>query len=167
MVESVGQKQAQYWNAVFGGRHHGGSSIVQYQQIQDDTESLICLYQYLEVPNLVVPVLELPELVLINSSVPGHHQAKPADLVDRNRMGHTRPSSGPPTGLSCRSLLGRRRVGKSFLLSRFARDVGGLYYQATRRTEAEQLATSVAPLANGSRTPHSDKASRCRTGKAC
>ena len=36
-------------------------------------------------------------------------------------------------------LSGPRRVGKSFLLSRFTRQVGGLYYQATRRTEAEQL----------------------------
>ena len=32
-------------------------------------------------------------------------------------------------------------MGKSFLLSRFCRQAGGLYYQATRRTEAEQLAT--------------------------
>ncbi len=37
-------------------------------------------------------------------------------------------------------ILGRRRVGKSFLLARFARAAGGLYYQATRRTESEQLA---------------------------
>ncbi len=37
-------------------------------------------------------------------------------------------------------LLGRRRVGKSYLLSRFARAVGGIYYQATKRTETEQLA---------------------------
>ncbi|MGH7718012.1 MAG: ATP-binding protein [Gemmatimonadaceae bacterium] len=37
-------------------------------------------------------------------------------------------------------VIGRRRVGKSYLLSRFARAVGGIYYQATRRTEAEQLA---------------------------
>ena len=36
-------------------------------------------------------------------------------------------------------VLGRRRVGKSFVLAPFARAVGGLYYQATRRTEAEQL----------------------------
>lgn len=36
-------------------------------------------------------------------------------------------------------ILGRRRIGKSFLLGRFAQEVGGLYYQATRRTEAEQL----------------------------
>lgn len=37
-------------------------------------------------------------------------------------------------------ILGRRRVGKSFLLARFARAAGGIYYQATRRTETEQLA---------------------------
>jgi uncharacterized protein len=36
--------------------------------------------------------------------------------------------------------LGRRRVGKSFVLSRWSRANGGIYYQATRQTEAEQLA---------------------------
>lgn len=38
-------------------------------------------------------------------------------------------------------VVGRRRVGKSYVLARFARAVGGIYYQATRRTEAEQLAS--------------------------
>ena len=37
-------------------------------------------------------------------------------------------------------VIGRRRVGKSFLLTRFTAQVNGIYYQATRRTEAEQLA---------------------------
>lgn len=37
--------------------------------------------------------------------------------------------------------LGRRRVGKSFVLSRFSKAVGGIYYQATMRTEPEQLAS--------------------------
>ena len=37
-------------------------------------------------------------------------------------------------------VVGRRRVGKSYLLAHFAHAVKGLYYQATRRTEAEQLA---------------------------
>lgn len=32
-------------------------------------------------------------------------------------------------------------MGKSFVLSRFARACGGVYYQATRRTESEQLAS--------------------------
>ncbi|MEP7002141.1 MAG: ATP-binding protein [bacterium] len=36
--------------------------------------------------------------------------------------------------------LGRRRAGKSWVLARFAKAVGGIYYQATNRTEAEQLA---------------------------
>ncbi|HEX9938990.1 MAG TPA: ATP-binding protein [Longimicrobium sp.] len=36
-------------------------------------------------------------------------------------------------------VVGRRRAGKSFLLTRFAQEVGGIYYQATRRTETEQL----------------------------
>lgn len=36
-------------------------------------------------------------------------------------------------------VLGRRRAGKSYLLGRFAREVGGIYYQATKRTEQEQL----------------------------
>jgi uncharacterized protein len=36
-------------------------------------------------------------------------------------------------------VLGRRRVGKSFLLTRFTRAVRGFYYQATKRTENEQL----------------------------
>jgi uncharacterized protein len=36
-------------------------------------------------------------------------------------------------------ITGRRRAGKSYLLSRFIRAAGGIYYQATRRTEQEQL----------------------------
>jgi AAA+ ATPase superfamily predicted ATPase len=36
---------------------------------------------------------------------------------------------------------GRRRAGKSFLLSHFVRSVDGVYYQATKKTEREQLAT--------------------------
>lgn len=35
---------------------------------------------------------------------------------------------------------GRRRAGKSYLLSHFARKVNGIYYQATKKTEREQLA---------------------------
>lgn len=37
-------------------------------------------------------------------------------------------------------VLGRHRVGKSYVLSRFTRGVCGVYYQATKRTEGEQLA---------------------------
>src|SRR5689334_9664027 len=65
---------------------------------------------------------------------------KPDDLYDRQRewnaLSETATSERPELAF----VLGRRRVGKSFLLSRFVREAGGLYYQATRRTEAEQLA---------------------------
>jgi AAA+ ATPase superfamily predicted ATPase len=37
-------------------------------------------------------------------------------------------------------VLGRRRAGKSFLLKHFSEMVGGMYYQATKRTEGDQLA---------------------------
>jgi AAA+ ATPase superfamily predicted ATPase len=36
-------------------------------------------------------------------------------------------------------VLGRRRVGKSFVLGPLARATGGLYYRASKRTENEQL----------------------------
>jgi AAA+ ATPase superfamily predicted ATPase len=36
-------------------------------------------------------------------------------------------------------VLGRRRAGKSFVLSKFATAVKGVYYQASSRTENEQL----------------------------
>lgn len=36
-------------------------------------------------------------------------------------------------------VLGRRRAGKSYLLTRFVREHRGLYYQATKQTEREQL----------------------------
>jgi hypothetical protein len=36
-------------------------------------------------------------------------------------------------------VLGPRRVGKSFLLAPWAQEVRGIYYQASRRSEAEQL----------------------------
>jgi AAA+ ATPase superfamily predicted ATPase len=66
---------------------------------------------------------------------------KPEDLFDRDKewadLADVWRSNRPELAF----VLGRRRVGKSFLLARFGRAVGGLYYQATRRTEAEQLAS--------------------------
>ncbi|MCK6572484.1 ATP-binding protein [Myxococcota bacterium] len=44
-------------------------------------------------------------------------------------------------------VLGRRRIGKSYTLSKFAADVGGLYYQSTRRSEGDQLAALTAVVA--------------------
>lgn len=65
---------------------------------------------------------------------------KPDDIVDRDDVWNqladvwARPEPALLFGL------GRRRAGKSWVLARFARAVGGIYYQATKRTETEQLA---------------------------
>ena len=64
---------------------------------------------------------------------------KPADLDERvqewDLLTRMWESPRPELGL----VLGRRRVGKTHLLARFAHAVGGLFYQSTRRSEAEQL----------------------------
>jgi AAA+ ATPase superfamily predicted ATPase len=65
---------------------------------------------------------------------------KPAEIVDRDREWQRLATLWASPRPELAFVLGRRRVGKSFLLARFVREAGGLYYQATRRTEAEQLA---------------------------
>ncbi|PKN56492.1 MAG: hypothetical protein CVU56_15815 [Deltaproteobacteria bacterium HGW-Deltaproteobacteria-14] len=64
---------------------------------------------------------------------------KPADIFDREAEWATLEAMWRKRGPQLAFVLGRRRIGKSHLLSRFARHVDGLYYQATRRTETEQL----------------------------
>lgn len=65
---------------------------------------------------------------------------KPADVFDRDQEWQTLSAIWRKARPDLVFVVGRRRVGKSFVLSRFSREVGGIYYQATRRTEAEQLA---------------------------
>jgi len=64
---------------------------------------------------------------------------RPPDILDRERewreLDRTWTSGRPELVF----VLGRRRAGKSFLLARYARSRRGLYYQATRRTDTEQL----------------------------
>lgn len=68
-----------------------------------------------------------------------HGIPKPPDLIDRadewTRLATAWASDKPELAF----VVGRRRVGKSYLLARFAHAVDGIYYQATRRTEGEQL----------------------------
>lgn len=64
---------------------------------------------------------------------------RPSDLVDRDAEWAALAAMWEKPRPDLVFVVGRRRVGKSFLLSRFTRQVGGIYYQATRRTEAEQL----------------------------
>lgn len=65
---------------------------------------------------------------------------KPSEVLARDRewaeLVRCYESGAPELYL----VLGRRRAGKSYLLTRFTHAVGGIYYQATKRTEKEQLA---------------------------
>lgn len=65
---------------------------------------------------------------------------KPPELFDRDAEWATLAALWRKPQPDLVFAVGRRRVGKSFLLTRFVEQVGGIYYQATRRTEAEQLA---------------------------
>jgi AAA+ ATPase superfamily predicted ATPase len=65
--------------------------------------------------------------------------SRPPDLFDRDAEWKALATLWGKRRPDLVFVVGRRRVGKSYLLSRFAREVGGVYYQATRRTEAEQL----------------------------
>lgn len=66
---------------------------------------------------------------------------KPASILDRDREWATLVKCWESDQPELVFVVGRRRVGKSHLLAPFAKNAGGLYYQATRRTEAEQLAS--------------------------
>src|SRR5690625_5277105 len=64
---------------------------------------------------------------------------RPDDLLDRDREWTTLTEAIQSTGPDLVLVLGRRRAGKSYLLTRFAHAARGLYYQATRQTELQQL----------------------------
>ncbi len=65
---------------------------------------------------------------------------KPPEILARDDVWRTLSAMWARPRPDLAFVIGRRRVGKSFVLSRFARACGGIYYQATRRTESEQLA---------------------------
>lgn len=69
-----------------------------------------------------------------------HMMTRPDDVIDRDRewarLGALLSDGKPHLSF----VTGRRRVGKSYLLARFTRECNGIYYQATRQTEADQLA---------------------------
>lgn len=87
---------------------------------------------------------------------------KPDEVLDRDAEWAALTAAWESPRPELVLVLGRRRVGKSFLLARFARQVDGLYYQATRRTGPEQLgrlcqvagaAFGDAALAHGAALP--------------
>ena len=81
-------------------------------------------------PYVVLPIMELPIMEAMRH---------PDDLLDRTVEWEEliRVWQRPRPELVF--VTGRRRAGKSHLLVRFARATGGIYYQATKRTEQEQL----------------------------
>lgn len=64
---------------------------------------------------------------------------KPADILDRADEWARLVDLWNSTEAQLVFIHGRRRVGKSWLLQRFTRQVNGLYYQAKRGTRREQL----------------------------
>ncbi|MDT8436636.1 MAG: ATP-binding protein [Gemmatimonadota bacterium] len=79
--------------------------------------------------------------MVVTDHTPETLMQKPGGMIDRDtawRQCNEMWESGRPDLYIVR---GRRRTGKSYLLSNFARAVGGIYYQATRKTERAQLAT--------------------------
>lgn len=79
--------------------------------------------------------------------------AKPSRLVDRDLEWAelSRLWSSPHPELT--TVLGRRRVGKSYLLSQFLEHHRGVYYQARRLTEAEQLRAFSATIGEAFKDP--------------
>lgn len=71
---------------------------------------------------------------------------KPAEIVDRNTEWAALEGIERARRPQLAFVLGRRRVGKSYVLSRFASAVGGVYFQATRRAEGEQLSQLTSVL---------------------
>lgn len=69
----------------------------------------------------------------------GSKVQKPDDILDRHREWEALTDLWRDPEAQLVFTRGRRRVGKSWLLQRFAHRVAGLYYQATRRGRQEQL----------------------------
>jgi AAA+ ATPase superfamily predicted ATPase len=78
---------------------------------------------------------------------------KPAEIVDRDLQWKelTDRSNSPSPELIFG--VGRRRAGKSWVLARFAKAANGIYYQATRRTETEQLSALTRIVGQHFRDP--------------
>lgn len=81
------------------------------------------------------------ELPLVEPRMNSHvaQLRKPAGLVDREAQWKELAGLWHSPRPELIFVLGRRRVGKSFVLGPLARATGGLYYQASKRTENEQL----------------------------
>jgi len=66
---------------------------------------------------------------------------KPLSVIDRGAEWGECVEMWEGDGPDLYIVRGRRRAGKSYLLSHFAHAVSGVYYQATKKTQREQLAS--------------------------
>jgi uncharacterized protein len=64
---------------------------------------------------------------------------KPTDLFARDREWQRLVEAHNSTNPELLLVMGHRRAGKSYLLARFVRSTGGVYFQATRQTERELI----------------------------
>ena len=66
--------------------------------------------------------------------------SKPSDIINRDAEWTRLQAIVEDDRPHLVFVTGRRRIGKSYVLARLTREFGGIYYQATRRTETDQLA---------------------------
>ena len=78
-------------------------------------------------------------MLLTSKVAPISGVPKPPDLLDRDREWQRLTDAVEAPGPGLILVIGRRRAGKSFLLTRFVEARDGVYYQATKKTEREQL----------------------------
>ena len=89
-------------------------------------------------PYATVPEVEVPEVELSELEQPV--LKKPEEILNRDKEWSILSDMWRRDRPELVFVVGQRRVGKSFVLSRFAREVSGIYYQATKSTEREQIA---------------------------
>lgn len=90
----------------------------------------------MEVPIMELLWKKLPAEVLLRYL--GHVQP-PHDIIARDEEWESLVRMTSQARPELWFVLGRRRVGKSFLLSRFADVAGGVYFQATRSAASDQI----------------------------
>lgn len=74
--------------------------------------------------------------------------SRPPDIIDREHEWTALEKIFARDRPELTFVLGRRRVGKSYLLTRFADSVDGIYYQGTRQSEEEQRASMAEIIAS-------------------
>lgn len=78
---------------------------------------------------------------------------EPSDVIDREAEWAALDAMWARPRPDLAFVVGRRRVGKSYMLARFARAAGGVYYRATRREAKTENGAQWAGVRNGNSAP--------------